>query len=113
MNVERRTKARKINPYEKHQQQYYMTSAGVKNSFAYQKLIELFEKQIITPSSAFIWGCDYRVPMLHGLLPKDYLNDIRTSQTFKEESFAREWTPLLSLNFLNCENILRVIYTTA
>lgn len=91
MNVNRRTKARLVNPNEPHQAQLYMTSAGVKNSFAYQKLIECFENEIITPKSYFVWGVDYRIPMLHGLLGKTYLNEIKMSATYKDESFAREY----------------------
>lgn len=34
MNVNRRTKARLVNPNEPHQAQFYMTSAGQRNSFA-------------------------------------------------------------------------------
>jgi len=91
MNVNRRTKARIVNPNEPHQAQFYMTSAGQRNSFAYQKLIECFENGIINPKSSFVWGCDYRVPMMHGLLDKQYLNEIKMSATYKDESFAREY----------------------
>ena len=103
MNVNRRTKARLVNPYERHQAQFYMTSAGTRNSFAYEKLIELMTNEIVNPKTAFVWGCDYRVPVLHGLLTEQYLNEIKMSSTFKEESFARELIYLkLSLNSLNC-----------
>lgn len=91
MNVNRRTKARLVNQNEPHQAQFYMTSAGQRNSFAYQKLIECFENEIINPKSSFVWGCDYRVPMMHGLLDKTYLNEIKMSATYKDESFAREY----------------------
>lgn len=91
MNVNRRNKAGIINPNEPHQFQFYMTSAGTKNTFAYQKLIEVMENEIITPKSAFVWGCDYRVPMFHNLLDKNYLKEIKLSTTYKDESFAREY----------------------
>lgn len=91
MNVNRRTKARLVNPNEPHQAQFYMTSAGTRNSFAYQKLIECFENEIISPYSSFVWGCDYRIPLMHGLLDKTYLNEIKMSTTYKDESFAREY----------------------
>ena len=94
LNVQRRTASGLINPYEPHQAQFYMTSAGQKNSYAYTKLIELFEKQIIDPKSTFVWSTDYRVPMMHGLLTKEYLNDIKLSQTYKDETFAREYMSL-------------------
>ena len=76
MNVNRRTKARLVNPNEPHQAQFYMTSAGVKSSFAYSKLIECLINEIINPQSSFVWGCDYRVPLMHGLLDKTYLNNL-------------------------------------
>ena len=91
MNVSRRTKKGLLNPHEPHQCQFYMTSAGSKASFAYEKLIEVLQNEVIDPSQAFVWGCDYRVPMKCGLLPKDYLQEIKTSSTYKEETFAREY----------------------
>lgn len=91
MNVNRRTKAGLVNPNESHQAQFYMTSAGQKNSYAYQKLIEILVLEIITPRSAFVWGCDYRVPLHFGLLDKTFLKEIKMSSTYKDDTFAREY----------------------
>ena len=91
MNVNRRTKQGTINPNEPHQAQLYMTSAGQKNSYAYQKLIEILTLEIITPRSAFVWGCDYRVPLHFGLLDKTFLKEIKMSSTYKDDTFAREF----------------------
>lgn len=91
MNVNRRTKAGLVNKNEPHQSQFFMTSAGQKNSYAYQKLIEILELEIITPKSAFVWGCDYRVPMHFGLLDKTFLKEIKMSSTYKDDTFAREY----------------------
>lgn len=90
MNVSRRTMRGYVNPYEPHQCQFFMTSAGTKSTYAYEKLIECLENEIIYPESSFVWGCDYRVPVMHGLLDKSYINEIKMSPTFKEDSFARE-----------------------
>ena len=54
MNVSRRTVRDTIDPTEPNQQQIYITSAGNKGSYAYEKLIELFEQSILTPSSSFV-----------------------------------------------------------
>ncbi len=94
LNVNRRTKGRIVNPNEPHQAQLYMTSAGAKSSFAYEKLIECLVNEIINPRDYFIWGCDYRIPLFHGLLDKKYLNEIKMSSTYKEDSFAREYLGL-------------------
>lgn len=90
MNVNRRTKSGLVNKNEPHQAQFYMTSAGQKNSYAYQKLIETLVLEIITPRSAFVWGCDYRVPLHFGLLDKTFLKEIKMSATYKDDTFARE-----------------------
>lgn len=109
MNVNRRTRARLVNPKEPHQAQFYMTSAGQKASFAYEKLIECFQNEIINPKNAFVWGCDYRIPMMHGLLDKTYLNELKMSPTYKEDSFAREylgiWTGGSSDSWFNYDKI--------
>ena len=91
MNVSRRLPDNTVNPKEPNQQQIMMTSAGVKSSFAYEKLLDVFEKAIIDPKEAFAMGFDYRLPILHGLLEKNFINDLKMSPSFQEESFAREY----------------------
>lgn len=96
MNVSRRLPDNTVNEKEPNQQRIFMTSAGVKTSFAYDLLIDDFIDSIIHPKSTFVFGCDYRVPVLHGLLDKTYINKLKTSSSFKEESFAREYASLWS-----------------
>ena len=96
MNVSRRLPDNTVNEKEPNQQTIFMTSAGVKTSFAYDKLIDNFIDSIIHPKSTFVFGCDYRVPVLHGLLDRTYINKLKTSSSFKEESFAREYASLWS-----------------
>ena len=48
--------------------QIYITTAGWKNTFAYDKTIELLELAIINPSNTFLWGFDYKIPVKTGLL---------------------------------------------
>ena len=96
LNVSRRLPDNTVNENEVNQQTIAMTSAGVKTSFAYDKLIDMFEKSIINPKSAFVFGCDYRVPVLHGLLDKDFISDLKMSPSFNEDSFAREYASIWS-----------------
>lgn len=91
MNVNRKMVNGLQNPNENQQVQFWMSSASDKNTYCYDKAIEMLELSIINPNKAFIFGCDYRVPMQCGLLPKDFLNEIKTSQTFSESSFAKEY----------------------
>lgn len=91
MNVNRRTINGSLNDKEPHQAQIYITSAGAKNSYAYERLKELMLQSIIAPDQAFVWGCDYRIPVMAGLIPKNYVQELKMSGTFKEDDFAREY----------------------
>ena len=71
--------------------QIYVTTAGWKSSFAYEKLIELVIKMVIYPDETFVLGGTWRVPVLEGLLQKTFVNDLKTSGTYNDASFAREY----------------------
>ena len=73
-----------------------MTSAGIKTSFAYARLIDDFVNAIIDPQSSFVFGCDYRVPMKHNLIDKTFINKLKMSPSYNENSFAREYLALWS-----------------
>ena len=94
LNVSRRLPDGTTNPKEPNQQVICATSAWQKTSFAYDRLIDNFEMSIMQPRQAFVFGCDYRVPVLHGLLPKDYVNQLKLSPSFNEVSFATEYLSL-------------------
>ena len=96
MNVSRRLPDNSVNEKEPNQQRIFMTSAGVKTSFAYDLLVDDFIDCIIHPESTFVFGCDYRVPVLHSLLDKTYINKLKTSSSFSEDSFAREYASIWS-----------------
>ena len=96
MNVQRRLPDNTVNPKEPNPQRIFMTSAGVKTSFSYNLLLDTFEDAIINPHSTFVMGCDYRVPLLHGLLDRNYVNKLKMSPSYSEESFAREYMSIWS-----------------
>lgn len=91
MNVNRRTAGGLSNPKEPHQAQTYITSAGNKSTYAYERMMELLIFSVISPDMAFVWGCDYRVPVMYGLITKNYVREQRLSATYKEDDFAREY----------------------
>ena len=94
MNVSRRLPDNTVNPREPNQQRICVTSAGVKTSFAYDILMDIFEMSVIKPSQNFCFGCDYRVPILHGLIDKNYIDKLKLSPSYDEASFAREYASL-------------------
>ena len=91
LNVDRPMANQDKNPYEPQQVQMWISSASDKNTFCYDKSIELMELSIINPDHVFMWGFDYRIPVFTGLLSKDFLNEMKMSNTFSESGFAKEY----------------------
>lgn len=91
LNVDRPMVNGDINEQEPQQCQLWISSASDKNTFCYDKTIEMFEKSIIQPSSCLTWGFDYRVPIVAGIISKSYLTELRLSPTFNELGFAKEY----------------------
>ena len=92
LNVSRRSSTGTINPYEKiNQQVIFATSAGTKSSYAYEALMDCFQKAIIDPKSAFCIGLDYRIPVMHGLIDGKYVRDLKLSPSYNETTFAAEY----------------------
>ena len=54
----------------------------------------------IEPEKAFIMGGTYRIPVLLGLQPKNFINDLKRDSTFNEASFSREYKIIVLVKFL-------------
>ena len=71
MNVDRRlSDGSRMEEETVNKSQIYVTTAGWKNSFAYEKLIELLIRQIIYPDEAIVMGGTWRIPVMEKLLKK-------------------------------------------
>lgn len=93
--------------------QVYITTAGWRSSFAFNKLIEILIQSILEPNNYMIIGGSYEIPVIEGLLDENFVDELKLSGTFNEDSFDREYEKLLySLNTVNCWKILRVYLTT-
>ena len=76
--------------------QIYITTAGWKNTFAYDKLIELLVQSIINPDEVMIMGGTYETPIKEGLLNEDFVDQLKLSGTFNEDSFDRQYRSIWS-----------------
>lgn len=94
VNVSRRLPNNTVNEKEPNQQIVATTSAGSKTSFSYERLIDTFENAIIDPQHSFMFGCDWRLPAMHGLIDKQYINKLKMSPSYNAESFATEYLSL-------------------
>lgn len=92
MNISRRCGNGEVNSAEVlNKSQIYVTTAGWKNTFPYEKLIQILIWQIIHPDKAMIIGGTWRIPVLAGLLDKTFIEDQKNDGTFNESGFAREY----------------------
>lgn len=97
MNVSRRCANGQTNPEETlNKSQIYVTTAGWKGTFAYDKLIQMLIWQILKPGTAVVLGGTWRVPVLMELLDKNFVKDLKADGTFNETSFAREYESIWS-----------------
>lgn len=92
LNVSRRMYNGEVNPYDPcNQQVIYATSAGSKSSYAYEQLLDTFEKAIINPKDNFCIGLDYRIPVMHNLIDGRFVKELKMSSAYNEATFAAEY----------------------
>ena len=108
MNVSRLCMDGTMQPEETlNKSQIFVTTAGWKNTFAYDKLIQFLVWMITEPEKAFIMGGTWRIPVLVKLLDKNFLQDLKKDGTFNEASFDREyeskWSGTVEDAFFNGE----------
>ena len=96
MNISRRTASGAYNQYEAHQPQTWISSASQKSDYCYQKLIDFLERSILDPDNIYVEGCDYHVPVACGLMPIDFINDVKNDSTFNEITFAQEYLSIFT-----------------
>ena len=71
--------------------QIYVTTAGWKNTFAYEKLMMVLLEQITGSESAVVMGGTWRVPVAEGLLAKNFVQQLKLDGTYNDSSFGREY----------------------
>lgn len=92
MNVDRNLPDGTTDPNEVvNQSQVYITSAGWKNSFAYNRLIEILLNSILFPDQYMILGGDYKLAILEGAVKADMVEEMKINGTYDESSFDREY----------------------
>ena len=92
MNVDRRLADGSRHEEEvTNKSQIFVTTAGWKNSFAYEKLIQTLIQQIMDPSQAIVLGGTWRVPVMEKLLRKSFIEELKLDGTYNDSSFAREY----------------------
>ena len=76
--------------------QTFITTAGWKNSFPYDKLIETLINSLLYPDKYMVMGGTYETPVKEGLLDENFVDKLRLEGTFNEASFDREYRSIWS-----------------
>lgn len=108
MAIPRRAKdgtTRETEPVNK--SQIYITTAGYKNTYPYDRLIGLLVRMITQPDRCMVLGGTWRTPVAVGLQQKTFITDQKNEGTYNEASFEREyesrWSGSVEDAFFNSE----------
>ena len=101
MNVSRRCLDGSVHPEETlNKSQIYVTTAGYKNSYSYDKLITLLVRMVLEPEKAIVLGGSYRIK---GVLSKLY--------EFYQKCGLRNLLTVNELNFNTVPSLIEGVTT--
>ena len=87
--------------------QVYVTTAGYKGTFPYDKLISFLVRMTMQPDRCMVLGGTWRLPVIVGLQSNTFIQDQKEEGTYNEASFEREyeskWTGDAEDAFFNSE----------
>ena len=109
MAVSRRAKNGEVNEKEPlNKSQVYITTAGYKGTYPYDRLIGMLVRMVMQPERCMILGGTWRTPVAMGLQSKTFIKDQKEEGTYNEASFEREyesvWSGSTEDAFFNAEN---------
>ena len=87
--------------------QIFITTAGYKNTYPYDRLIGFLVRMIMQPERCMVLGGTWRLPVKVGLQDKTFIQDQKDEGTYNEASFEREyesrWTGDVESAFFNAD----------
>ena len=108
MAISRRAKDGSVHEEEAvNKSQIYITTAGYKGTYPYDRLIGLLVRMITQPDRCMVLGGTWRTPVAVGLQSKTFITDQKNEGTYNEASFEREyeskWSGTVEDAFFNTE----------
>ena len=108
MAIPRRAKDGSVHPEESvNKSQIYITTAGYKGTYPYDRLIGLLVRMITQSDRCMVLGGTWRTPVAVGLQQKTFITDQKNEGTYNEASFEREyeskWSGTTEDAFFNAE----------
>lgn len=108
MAIPRRAKDGSVHEEEPvNKSQIYITTAGYKGTYPYDRLIGLLVRMVTQPERCIVLGGTWRTPVAVGLQSKTFITDQKNEGTYNEASFDREyeskWSGTVEDAFFNAE----------
>ena len=108
MAIPRRAKDGSVHEEEPvNKSQIYITTAGYKGTYPYDRLIGLLVRMVTQPERCMVLGGTWRTPVAVGLQSKTFITDQKNEGTYNEASFDREyeskWSGTVEDAFFNAE----------
>ena len=108
MAIPRRAKDGSVHEEEPvNKSQIYITTAGYKGTYPYDRLIGLLVRMVTQPERCIVLGGTWRTPVAVGLQSKTFITDQKNEGTYNEASFEREyeskWSGTVEDAFFNAE----------
>ena len=108
MAIPRRAKDGSVHEEESvNKSQIYITTAGYKGTYPYDRLIGLLVRMVTQPERCMVLGGTWRTPVAVGLQSKTFITDQKNEGTYNEASFDREyeskWSGTVEDAFFNAE----------
>ena len=108
MAIPRRAKDGTVHEEEAvNKSQIYITTAGYKGTYPYDRLIGLLVRMVTQPERCMVLGGTWRTPVAVGLQSKTFITDQKNEGTYNEASFERDyeskWSGTVEDAFFNGE----------
>lgn len=58
------------------QSQVFITSAGYKNTFSYEKLLQFLCESVVRPEESIVLGDTWRIPVMEKLQPRNFIEQL-------------------------------------
>lgn len=92
MAIPRRAKDGSVHDDEPvNKSQIYITTAGYKGTFPYDRLIGMLVRMVMQPNRCMVLGGTWRTPVEMGLQSRTFITDQKEEGTYNEASFDREY----------------------
>jgi hypothetical protein len=99
----------RVDPNEIHKFQWYITTSGTRQSFAFEKMREVL-LEMTQGKQSFCLGASYELACMHGQLDIGFINELKEQPTFNPLAFAREyesvWTGTSDNSLVQLDDLL-------